>query len=341
MPVVPILVEVLRGSLVESAHRASVVVSDAEGRVRLGLGDTARAVFPRSAVKIVQALPLVESGAADAYGFGAQDLALAAASHNGEDWHVATAAAMLARAHRSEADLECGAHWPARQEDCGRLHVAGLKPGALHNNCSGKHAGFVCYACHAGIDPKGYTAVDHPVQQAAKAALEDVFGTVLGAESCGIDGCSIPTWAIPLDRLATGMARLATGQGLAPGRAAAARRIMEASIAEPFMVAGTKRFCTDFMTALGGVAYAKTGAEGVFCAAIPSLGLGIAVKCDDGASRAAEVVVATVIAALLGRSDAPELERFLRPVLTNWNRMTVGGLRPSAELVEAAATLAP
>lgn len=323
----PNLVDVLRGPLVESSHRGAIAVADAEGRLVVSIGDVVRPIFPRSAVKVVQALPLVESGAADAYGFGPAELALAGASHNGEEMHVGLAAAMLARAGRTEADLECGAQWPQRQDDVGRLHRQGLKPGALHNNCSGKHAGFVCFACHEGIDPKGYVAVDHPVQQAAKAALEDVFGATLSPDVCGIDGCSIPTWAIPLDRLATGMAKLATGRGLGRERAKAARRILEAAMAEPFMVAGTNRFCTDFMTALSGRVYAKTGAEGVFCAALPELGLGVAVKIDDGAARAAEVVLAHVVARLLALGEAADLDRFLGPEIRNWNRMSVGGLR--------------
>lgn len=329
----PILVDVLRGPLVESRHRGAVAVADAEGRLVVSIGDVGRPIYPRSAVKVVQALPLVESGAADAYGFGPAELALAGASHNGEEMHVAIAAAMLARAGRTEADLECGAQWPQRQDDAGRLHRQGLKPGALHNNCSGKHAGFVCFACHEGIDPKGYVEIDHPVQQAAKAALEDVFGATLTADVCGIDGCSIPTWAIPLDRLATGMAKLATGRGLGPERARAARRILDAAMAEPFMVAGTNRFCTGFMTALAGRVYAKTGAEGVFCAAVPELGVGIAVKIDDGAARAAEVVLAEVVARLLGAEgvNKADLAPYREPVLTNWNRLTVGRLNVSDE----------
>lgn len=331
----PVLVDVFRGSVVESRHRAAVAVSDADGRLVLALGDVARPVFPRSAVKIVQALPLVESGAADDYGFGDAELALAAASHNGEPRQVETALSMLAKAGRTESALECGTQWPRRPKDAAALNKAGLQAGPIHNNCSGKHAGFVCLACHEGLDPAGYVEPEHAVQRAVKAAMEDVFGLALAADMCGTDGCSIPTYAIPLDRLARGMAKLATGSGLGPARAAAARRIMDATMAEPFMVAGTGRFCTDFMIALGTRVFAKTGAEGVFCGAIPGMGLGIAIKCEDGAARAAEVIMAKVVAVLLGAEVEDRLRGFVEPPISNWNGRGVGRLAPSAVLEAA------
>jgi len=331
----PKLVEVLRGGTVESRHRGAVAVADAGGRLQLALGDVEGPVFPRSAIKVMQALPLVESGAAAALGLTTAELALATASHNGEAVHVEGARAMLAKVGRDETCLVCGAQWPGREDDRGRLHRAGATPTRLHNNCSGKHAGFVCFAVHAGIDPAGYGAVDHPVQREIAAAIADVTGTDLATAPRGQDGCSIPTWGLPLAAMARGFARLATGEGLAPIRAAAARLLIEAAIAEPFMIAGTGRFCTDFIAACGGEVYVKTGAEGVFCAALPALGLGVAVKCDDGAARAAEVITATVVARLLGRSDDPAFERFLRPAIRDWNGAPVGEIRTAAGWIEA------
>lgn len=326
----PRLVEVLRGGAVESRHRGAVAVADGAGRLLFTLGDVEAPVFPRSAIKVIQALPLVESGAADALGLTAADLALSTASHNGEEAHVEGARAMLARVGRDETCLVCGPHWPGREDDRGRLHLAGRTPTRLHNNCSGKHAGFVCCAVHAGIDPTGYGDVDHPVQREIAAALSDVTGVDTARVPRGRDGCSIPTWALPVAAMARGFARLATGEGLAATRARAARRLLDAAIAEPFMIAGTERFCTDFIRACGGSVYVKTGAEGVFCAALPALGLGVAVKCDDGAARAAEVVTATVVSRLLGRYEDPALARFRTPVIRDWNGVEVGGLRAVA-----------
>lgn len=327
----PVLVEVLRGATVESRHRGAVAVVDADGGVALGIGDVERPVFPRSAVKAIQALPLVESGAADAYGFGRRELALACASHSGEPEHAALAAAMLERAGLDAGALECGAHWPSRQEAALDLARQGKRPTALHNNCSGKHAGFLCTCRHAGLGHRGYVAIGHEIQQGVRDAMEAVTGAAHGVENCGTDGCSIPTYAVPLKSLARGFARLATGVGLGEIRARAAKRLIDACMAEPFLVAGTDRLDTRLMRAAGGRVMVKIGAEGVYCGAIPELGLGIALKCDDGAARAAEVMIAAVVAKLLPSEDALSamIGDMARPVMANWNGTAVGALRPA------------
>ncbi|HET7714415.1 MAG TPA: asparaginase [Bauldia sp.] len=333
----PVLVEVTRGAIVESRHRGAVAVVDAGGRRVAAHGDVTAPVFPRSAVKAIQALPLVESGAADAYGFGAAELALASASHSGEPRHVETAAAMLAAAGKSAAELECGAHAPMSSLAERILIRAGHPPGPLHNNCSGKHAGFICTACHLGIDPKGYVLPDHPVQREVTAALADLTGTELGEANRGVDGCSIPAYAIPLERLARAFAIMATGKELAPVRAAAAKRILEACMTEPFMVAGSGRFCTDVMPLFPGRVFVKGGAEGVYCAAFPEAGLGVALKIDDGAGRASEVAMAAVIAALLlpaGAVPAAFARRLVPPVNTR-RETRVGELRAAPEFLNA------
>jgi len=329
----PVLVEVLRGGHVESRHRGAVAVFDADGKAMLEIGDTQRPVFPRSAVKSIQALPFVETGAADAYGFGDRELALACASHNGEVGHVELARAMLAKAGLDVEALECGAHWPSYQKATIELARSGGAANALHNNCSGKHTGFLCACCHGGIEHRGYVRAGHAYQEMLRGALEDVIGAAHNADNRGTDGCSIPTYAVPLRNLAQGFARMATGVGLGQERAKAARRLFAACMAEPFYVGGTDRFDTRLMNVAKGRVFTKVGAEGVFCAAVPELGLGIALKCDDGASRAAEVTVAAVIARLLkGDALADEVAEFTRPRLTNWNGIEVGGLRPAGEL---------
>ena len=332
----PVLVEVLRGALVESRHQGAVVVVDADGKTVLALGDIAQPVYPRSAVKPLQALPLIESGAADRYGFGDEELALACASHGGEPAHVSVASRMLAQAGLDSAALECGAHWPSHAASAQALAREVGAPSALHNNCSGKHAGFVCVACASGVDHRGYVAAAHPVQREVRAAVEGLTGIGVSEDQCGIDGCSIPTWAMPLSALAPAFAKFGTGQGLGPERTKAAARIRAAVAAKPYFVAGTGRFCTKVMTLFGARVLVKTGAEGVFCGALPEQGLGIALKCADGASRAAEVAMATVIARFLPLSDEERaaLERFVRPVLRNWNGIEVGGLRPAEALTQ-------
>ncbi|MCV0396128.1 MAG: asparaginase [Rhizobiaceae bacterium] len=322
----PVLVQVLRGNIVESEHRGAVAVSDADGAVVLSLGDIDKPVFPRSAVKAIQALPFVESGAADAYGFGEAEIALACASHSGEDRHLETARSMLAAAGLDEAALECGPHWPARQEVLIDRAARGQTPTRLWNNCSGKHSGFLCGCRHIGLDHRGYVGPDHPYQRLIAETMTQVTGAAHDRTNAATDGCSIPTYAVPLRSLALGFARMATGQRLSAERAKAARRVLGACMAEPFMVAGTGRACTKLMEAAPGRIFAKTGAEGVFCAALPEAGLGIAVKCDDGAGRAAEAIVAAVLARFLG--DDPELSARLRgltaPPIHNWAGEMVG-----------------
>lgn len=330
----PVLVEVLRGDTVESLHRGAVVVIDADGKAVLALGDVDRPVFPRSAVKAIQALPFVESGAADAYGFDDRELALACSSHSGEAAHVALAEAMLAKAGLGETALECGAHWPSSQDAMIGLARAGKVPTQLHNNCSGKHSAFLCTCRHSGISHAGYVGAGHAFQEMVRRTMEEVTGAAHGPQNRGTDGCSIPTYAVPLRSLAQGFARMATGNGLGRDRAAAAKRLMSACMAEPFYVAGTGRACTRLMDAAPGRIFVKTGAEGVFCAALEELGLGIAIKCDDGASRAAEVVVSQVLASLLRKDEglSARLASLARPELHNWRGTHVGRLRPTPVL---------
>ena len=324
----PILVEVTRGPLVESRHRGAVAVVDAEGRTVLAVGDVAAPVFPRSAIKALQALPLVESGAAERYGFGDEALALACASHSGEPAHVAGVAQMLARANLSPTDLRCGVHWPMAQSAAAAVARSG-GPSALHNNCSGKHAGFLCLACAMGADTTGYFRPDHPVQRQVRAVLEDFTGTALDEDGCAIDGCSVPTWAVPLERLALAFAKFGTGQGLAPARAQAAARLRAACARQAWFVAGTGRFCTAIMAHFGERVFVKTGAEGVYCGALPGQALGIAVKCDDGAGRASQAIMAAAIARFLplDAADRAVLAPFIRPTLRNWNDYEVGAIR--------------
>jgi L-asparaginase II len=326
----PVLVEVTRGGRVESRHRGAAVVADPEGASVFAIGNVDAPVFPRSAVKAIQALPLIETGAADTFGFGARELALSQASHGGEPPHVAGVSAMLQAIGLGEGDLECGAHMPSHAASARALIAEGREAGQLHNNCSGKHANFLAVARRLGVDHQGYIAARHPVQELVRAALENLIGAAHDPEHCGIDGCSIPTYAVPLTALARGFARFASGSGLAAERATAARRLYDAAVREPYFIAGTGRFCTEVMQLLGGAALLKTGAEGVFCAAIPSRGLGVALKCEDGTTRASEAMMAALLAGLFVE-QAEALRRWTQaPVVTRRNA-PVGEVRAVAE----------
>jgi L-asparaginase II len=219
------------------------------------------------------------------------------------------------------------------------LILDGFAPSAIHNNCSGKHAGFICFGVHSGFDVHGYVEPDHPVQQAVTDILSDMTDTKLDASVRGVDGCSIPTYAIPLDKIALGYARFVTGEGLSPGRRSAAQQLCAACRAEPFLIAGSGRFCTDTLTRFGDRLIVKTGAEGVFCAGLPALGLGVAVKCDDGAGRAAETIIANVIGTLL-RLTETEREGYadrLEPPIFSRRGARVGSVRMADGVVAAVA----
>ncbi|HUJ86756.1 MAG TPA: asparaginase [Burkholderiales bacterium] len=308
----PLLVEVTRGALVESRHRAHCAVADAAGALVLARGEMERPVYPRSAVKPLQALPLLETGAADAFGLGPREIALACASHRGEPMHLAAVEAWLRRLGLSAQDLECAA-----------------PPAALGHNCSGKHAGFLTTARHLGEPTRGYIEPGHPVQQRVRAVLAEMTGCDLSRAPAAIDGCGIPLYGIPLPGIARAMARLADPAGLAGARAAAARRILGAMAQEPLMVAGSGTFTSALLAAAGSDAALKPGAEGVFCAALPGLGLGVALKVEDGAARAAEVAMGALLCRLgaLDEGAQQKLAPLLRPRLANAAGREVGEIR--------------
>jgi L-asparaginase II len=324
----PVLVEARRGAMVESRHRGAFAVVDAEGRVVAGAGDIERPIYARSAIKPLQAIPVVESGAAAAFGLGDGEIALACASHGGEPRHVETVTAWLTRIGCTAADLECGAHLPYHPPAQAELLGVRAAPTAAHNNCSGKHAGFLTLARHLDLPTQGYIRYQHGVQQRVLGTLESMTGLDLGAAPRGIDGCGIPVIAVPLGNLALAMARLADPADQPEPRQAACARIRAAMAAEPFMIAGTSRFCTRVIAETGGRALVKTGAEGVFCGALTGDGLGIALKIDDGAGRAAEVVMAGLLARFGLLDSAHEL---CLPSLRNHAGTVVGELRPPAD----------
>ncbi len=343
----PLFVQAWRGETVESVHAGALAVVDAEGSVRLALGDIDRPVFPRSAVKPLQALPLLAGGAAARLALTDDELAVACASHNGEPEHVRTVQGLLAKAGLDEAALECGTHWPALDAAARALAVSGRHATALHNNCSGKHAGFLCVGrllCDGGADLRrfveGYVSATHPVMREVDAALQATTGFDLDEAPRATDGCSIPAYAIPLRRLALAFARLGTGIGLGEAHAQAAQRLRRAVAASPFMVAGTGRFDTRVMQRLGERVLCKVGAEGMYCAALPELGLGVAIKIDDGSTaRAAEATLAAVIEALLPLTseDAAFMRTFSDARLRNWRGLEVGRLAVADSLRQALA----
>ncbi len=332
----PVLVEITRGAMVESRHRGHAAVVDADGGVVMAFGDAEAVIYPRSAIKPLQAIPLIESGAAQAYGLGDTEIALACASHGGEPRHVALITAWLSHVGLDVADLSCGAHWPMRRAAARALARAGQEPNAAHNNCSGKHAAMLTTARHLGELVEGYVDWAHPVQQRILGLIEQLAGLDLTNAPRGIDGCSIPVYGMPLGNLALAFARLADPAQLPPARAAAAGRVRAAMAAEAWLVAGTGRFCTEVIEATQGDAIVKTGAEGVYCAALPGLGLGVALKIEDGAARAAEIALAAILRRLevIDAARAKCLADRLTAPRRNWNGIHVGDVRSTTVLAK-------
>jgi L-asparaginase II len=314
----PVAVLVRRGERVESEHRVAFAVAAADGRLLEAAGDVDRAVFPRSAVKPLQALALLESGAADRFAVSERELALACASHSGEPEHVALVRTWLARLELEPAALECGTHPPAHAPSAQRLAAAGLSPERVHNNCSGKHAGMLTVARHLGAPIAGYSRADHPVQR-------------LGAlPAPAIDGCGVPTWPLPLGRLAGAIARFGHPVGLPPARAKACARLRAAMLAHPYLVAGTDRACTEIMTVAPNI-LVKTGAEGVYAACLPERRLGLVLKVEDGAGRAAVVALLALLRdfGALDAGAAIALAGRMQPELRNHAGVVVGDIAPA------------
>ena len=319
------MVDVWRGGRVESRHLGHAAVCGADGSVRMAWGDPQAVIFPRSACKMVQALPLLESGAAD--GLGDDLLALACASHQGAAMHTDRVAGWLGALGLGDDALRCGAHPPNDRATAEALIRAERVPTQLHNNCSGKHAGFLMLSQRLGGGPD-YVAADHPVQRAVRTAFEDLTG----AESPGwaIDGCSAPNFATTVAGLARAMAAFAAAGAGGGARDTAMVRLRDAMMAHPDLVAGEGRACTGLMRAMAGRAAVKTGAEGVFVAILPEQKLGVAVKIADGAGRAAEVAIAALLARL-GALDAsmPGAAHWLAPPVDNWRGLRTGHIAPA------------
>ena len=329
----PLAVECTRGPAVESRHLVDAAVVDSAGRLVQGWGETEAVVYPRSAIKSVQVLPLIESGAAERYAVSDEEIALACSSHNGQPAHVEVARGWLKRAGLSEDDLECGPHLPYHTASAHACVRAGERGLAVQNMCSGKHTAFLVTAQALGEPTQGYIARDHPVQQRVSATIAALSGQDLGRAPWAIDGCSIPTIGLPLSALARAAARIADPTGLPDERRAAIDRVRRAVAGHPFMVAGDGRACTRITETAGTRVLVKFGAEGVFFAALHESGLGLALKVRDGATRAANAAVAAMLDRLgvLGDREREALADMLDKPLRNWAGRLVGAVRIAQE----------
>jgi L-asparaginase II len=327
------LTEIWRGDRVESLHLGHVVISTPTGEIVQEWGDARSVIYPRSASKMIQALPLVESGAADAAGLTTEQLALACASHNGAHIHTDRVDAWLADLGLGEDDLRCGAHMPKDEAAAKEITCSGGAPRQVHNNCSGKHAGFLTLARHLHAGPE-YIDIDHPVQQAVQAAWEDVTGEPV--QGWSPDGCSAPNFATSLQGMARAMAYYAAArEDGASLRERSAARLRMAMAKHPELVAGEGRACTRLMRAMHGTVTIKTGAEAVYVAMLPEQKLGVALKIVDGATRASEATIAAILVRLgVLERDSEVTRTYLDAPIVNWRGITTGYIRPARGLLD-------
>lgn len=345
MQVEPII-EVLRGGLVESSHLVSFALADKDGELVASWGEPDRVTFMRSSAKPFQAIPVVERGAADHFAFEPRDLALICASHSGTEMHARAVQQLLAKIGLDENALRCGVHVPYDEKTYQALLSAGKSLEPVRNNCSGKHTGMLALAKHLGEDLESYLNIDHPVQGSILEVIADMTGLPVEEITVGVDGCSAPTFAVPLRSAARAYARLVDHQDGSSEHSAAARRIFKAMTAHAQYVAGPDRFDTQFMQAVNGRFVSKSGAEGFQCVGIPpgslsgaSPALGLAIKVHDGDDRdhRAAALTALEIVGQLGGFKAGERERLAafdsRPLL-NLSGITVGRVRPSPTFLQ-------
>jgi L-asparaginase II len=337
----PSTIDVYRGELIESRHHVSVAVMRADGVLTGSSGDPELTAFWRSCAKPFQGIPMIVDGAAEAWGFGSDALALACASHNGEERHVALARTMLAASGATEDDLVCGPHASLNEDVAKAMAARGEKPTRAHNNCSGKHAGMIGFARHAGWGSAGYAKPDHPLQQRCLAEVAHWCDLPVTAVPHATDGCGVPSFALPLSAMALAWSRLGAAvagdriHDMSTDSQKAAVRLVRSMIEHPFLVAGTARLDTDLIAASKGAIVAKVGAEGVYCAAIPEQRIGIALKVEDGANRCLGPALLGLLE-VLAPGLVPPLESHRHCEIRNTLGNVVGRIEPRIILDRAA-----
>lgn len=328
------LVDVFRGELIESIHKGDIAVVDSKGNLLHYAGNPYKVVYARSSMKPLQAIPIVETGAADNYQFSDADLSLCCASHSGERMHTDRVLEILKRIGMDDSALKCGTHIPRWQDTYKELILKGQEVTPLYNNCSGKHTGMLATAKHMGEEIHNYYELNHPVQRRILEAVSEMTEYPQEEIQIGIDGCGVPVHGLPLERLAYGFARMAHPDSLDENRQKAVKRITKAMTTAPEMVGGTNRFCTDFMRAGQGRFFGKAGAEAVYCIGDNQTGLGIAIKVEDGNGRAMYPVAIEVLNQLnlLSETQILELQEHYYPNLRNAREEVIGRIIPNFSL---------
>lgn len=327
------LVEVTRSELVESIHSGSISVVDSKGQQLAHIGNPEQVAFMRSSEKPLQALPVVESGAADSFHFSESEIAVICGSHSGELFHVDSVKSILDKIGISEGALVCSARYPLHRQSSNKLISEGKKPHPIHNPCSGKHAGMLALSIILGYSTEGYHSIDHPIQQLILETISDMTEVEKNEIKIGIDGCGVPVHGISLKSMALSFAKLTNPKDLPAKRGLAAKRIVNAMKNNPEMVAGSGRLCTELMQSTDKIV-TKVGAEGIYCVGIPEKNIGIAIKIDDGGTRAISSIVIEVLNQLeiLDESELNSINSLHYPPIKTHQKEVIGKIRPVFKL---------
>jgi L-asparaginase II len=328
------MINVTRGSLIECIHRGHIAVVNGNGHLLHSLGDPSYVTFARSTAKLIQTIAVVESGATGKFQLTPEEITLLCASHNGEQEHVNTAAHILRKIGLTEDSLQCGPHYPFHAHTTEHMKLQGIAPSSLHNNCSGKHSGMLALATQLTATTEDYMSIHHPVQQRMLRVMSEMSDVPVNNILIGTDGCGVPVYGVPIDKLALAYARLGSPEGLTPERTNACQTIVQSITASPQYLAGTGRFDTQLIQVTQGRVIGKLGAEGVFAMTIPDQDIGIIIKIEDGSKRALYPTAMEVLKQLQILSDEEfnQLQPFHQPVLKNWAGTVIGSIEPQFKL---------
>lgn len=334
----PILVEVYRDQVLESFHRGVLCMVEPSGKIVFSRGDVSQIAYPRSALKFFQHIPLIVSGAFKHFNFSLEELALMCGSHNGEEAHVAGVLSILEKIGLTKEALKCGAQFPTSRKAANFLIKNGLKAEAIHNNCSGKHAGFLAMAVFLGENPENYLSPNSQVQKQILKVVEDYHEYEASKMIRAYDGCSAPIFSIPVYNQALAYANLTAENKFDDAHCQAAKMVLNAVMSFPFMVAGTGRYCTDLMQNADHLIAGKTGAEGIYSIAFPSLKYGLCIKIDDGKMGPQYNVAQYIIekSGLINSKKLDKLKNYLESDIINFSGIITGKVKVNSGLLENA-----
>ena len=332
----PILVEVYRNKVLESFHRGVICIVDREGKVIYSEGDVQQICYPRSAMKLIQVMPLLELGGIERFGFTLEEIAVMCGSHNAEPEHLRVVNSILQKIGLDKENLKCGSQYPTSKKDADELIRKSEKPHHIHNNCSGKHAGMLALCKLLNVEIDDYLNPSHPIQTLILQYVEEMYEYPKDKMVTALDGCSAPIYSIPIYNQALAFKNLTATAFYTPKRKLACKTIVEAMSTYPFMVAGSKRYCSDMMKICGSRIIGKTGAEGVFCMSLLQEQMGVCIKIDDGKMLPQYNVAQALVEAtgIFDKEILLPLQSYKQSDLNNFNKRTTGEIKVREGLFE-------